>query len=45
MGVLSCLDGPETSGVHCPAISVHEFFDRSASSEGWPVQWETVPPG
>jgi hypothetical protein len=23
----------------------HEFFDHSATSEGWHVQWEAVPPG
>ncbi len=22
-----------------------EFFNHSASSKGWHVQWETVPPG
>ena len=37
--------GSTFCGAHAPVLSSFVFLDTSASSEGWHVQWERVPPG
>ena len=36
---------PKTGPTNSHKINQIEFSDHSATSEGWHVQWETVPPG
>jgi hypothetical protein len=37
--------GGDSAASSAITAAPHEYFDHSATSEGWHVQWETVPPG